>query len=288
MVAADEDDLFGHGVGAFDDAHVFGGALDHGFERSVFGAEGDDVCKGIQHKDLVDVDVGDDGMLGDGGIVGEIFGAEFAGFFAGDGDEEDRAARARIHARESLGDFENCCGAGSVVERAVVDGVAFVGFADAEMIEMRGVDEIFAFEDGIAAFEFGDDVGTVEVFGFGDDVNFRGDGQREDGELSIFGAGENFVGGVAGAFEEFARRVDAEKYGRFDLREVVVGMAFFVEPAEFGIDEIADEFCEGIHSFGNGIVDGDDADGAVVGGDFGFDFKRRVVGFDGGREIGRA
>src|SRR3984957_8320593 len=91
LVAADEDDLFRHRVRAFNDAYTLGGALDDGFERSVFGAEGDDVGEKKKKENLIDVDVGDDGMLRDGRIVGEIFGTEFAGFFASDGDEEDGA-----------------------------------------------------------------------------------------------------------------------------------------------------------------------------------------------------
>ena len=113
-------------------------------------------------------------------------------------------------------------------------------------------------------------VGTVKVFGFGDDVNFGGDGEREDGELAIFRASEDFVGRVTGAFEELVCCLDAEERDGLDLRQVVVGLALFIEPAEFGIGEVADEFCKGIHGFGDRIVDGDDADGAVVGGDFGF------------------
>ena len=237
-----------------------------------FGAESDDVGKRVEHENLVDIEVGDDGVLRNGRILGEIFGAEFASFFAGDGDEEDGAARAGIHARESLGDFENCCGAGCIVERPVVDGVAFDGFADAEMIEVRGVNEAFVFQDRVAAFEFSDHVGAVCVFGFGDGMNVGGYRKREGGEFSTLDAVKNFVDGVAGAFEKLARGGYAENCDTSYLRQVVIGMAFFVEPAETHVRHIVDIFGERILSFVYGIGDSDYADGAVVDSGFAFDF----------------
>src|SRR5437016_13542109 len=56
---------------------------------------------------------------------------------------------------------QQCSDAGSVVGSAVVDGIAVDGRADAQMIGVSAVDDIFAFEGGIGAGEHGDDIRTV-------------------------------------------------------------------------------------------------------------------------------
>ena len=62
--------------------------------------------------------------------------------FSGDGGEED-GARRRSGGRPGLRDFQQDAAAGAVVDRAVVDVVAFGPGVDAEVIVVRGVEDGF-------------------------------------------------------------------------------------------------------------------------------------------------
>jgi hypothetical protein len=97
----------------------------------------------------------------------------------------------------NAGDFEQRGAAGSVVEGAVVNGVAVDGRADSEMVEVGGVDDDFVFELGVAAFEPGDNVGALHVLRFGDVAGFGGDVERKGGKrLAVFREREQFFGSV--------------------------------------------------------------------------------------------
>jgi hypothetical protein len=76
---------------------------------------------------------------------------------------------------------------------------------DAQMVKVGGVDEVFVFEDRIAALEFGDNVGAASVVHFCGVVYFGGDGHGEGSGFASFDGGEDVVGGMAGAFKELFR-----------------------------------------------------------------------------------
>ena len=127
--------------------------IDGGVE---FGAEqvgGDQIeVVGVVAADHVEVDHGGDFFDGDGRLTGEDVRAHETSFFTGEPAEDDRAFGSVDH--EGLGDFEHGDAAGDVVVGAVHD----LAVADAEVVGVRADDYVFIFEDGVGAFEVGDDV----------------------------------------------------------------------------------------------------------------------------------
>ena len=99
---------------------------------------------------------------GDGGMRGEVFGAQQAFFFRGDEHEQNRALELLRMCFQAGGHVQDQSAAGTVVHGAVVDAVAVDGRADADVVDVRGKDDEFVFEHGIGARQFGDDVGGFE------------------------------------------------------------------------------------------------------------------------------
>ena len=99
-------------------------------------------------KEHVHVDVRDDGFWRDGGMRGEIAGAEKAFFFRGDQNKEERAAQLFGMGFEAGGDVQEDGTARGVVHGAVVDAVAVDGLADAEVVEWAERTTIFILETG--------------------------------------------------------------------------------------------------------------------------------------------
>ncbi len=105
-------------------------------------------------------------------MSGEIFGAEKSFFFGGDQDKKDGALDFFGMGFEAGGDVHNESAAGAIVQSAVVNTIAVDGCADANVIDVRGEDDVFIFERWIGAGKFGDDVGGFERFGLDDGVGF--------------------------------------------------------------------------------------------------------------------
>jgi len=78
----------------------------------------------------------------------EIARTEKALFFGGDEDEEKRAAEFFGMSFEVRGDVEKNGAARSIVHTTVVDAIAVHGLTDADVVEMRGEDDEFVFENG--------------------------------------------------------------------------------------------------------------------------------------------
>ena len=120
-----------------------------------FGAEqvgGDQVeMVGVVAADHVKVKHGRDVFDGNRGLAGEDVGTHQTFFFTGEPAEDDRAFGSVDH--KGLGDFEHGDAAGGVVVGAVID----LAVTDADMVGVRTDDDVFIFEDGIGAFEAGDD-----------------------------------------------------------------------------------------------------------------------------------
>src|SRR5205823_4917661 len=90
---------------------------------------------------------------------------------AGGGEKEDRSFRPRRRRREGARDLEDRGDAGGVVERAVVDGIAVDRLADAEVIEVRGVDDLLVSQLLIGAAQDAGDVRALHGLVPAGDVN---------------------------------------------------------------------------------------------------------------------
>ena len=138
---------------------------------------------GIGPADHFEFEVGDDGGQRHGRVGEEAGVAEAAKLFRAEEREDDGAARARARG-ERVGQGEHGGGAGGVVVGAVVDAIAGgVGWADAEVIEVRGQQDDLA--GGIAAAEDGDGVpglGAGGVFKTGKMLLHRWRQRRRQGD----------------------------------------------------------------------------------------------------------
>src|SRR5256885_1164271 len=92
-----------------------------------------------------------------------------------------------LHSGKGTSDLDETCRTGSIVIGAVIDVVALIGGADAEMVEMSGVDEVFVFQFGIGAGQNSDDIGAGAVFMLSQQMNLRRDGQLEALHLAFVG-----------------------------------------------------------------------------------------------------
>src|SRR5208283_2905739 len=78
--------------------------------------------------------------------------------------------------------------------------------ADADVINMRGEDDIFVFQRGVGAGELGEEVGGLNGCGEDDGVGFKRSGEREMRErLAVFAKSGNFGEGVTRTREEGLR-----------------------------------------------------------------------------------
>ena len=79
----------GFGVGDDGEVEAFRGGFDGGEEGGALGSVDVDLCGDADGQDHVVVDVEGDLAGGDGWVLAEVFGAEEALFFGGDGGEDD-------------------------------------------------------------------------------------------------------------------------------------------------------------------------------------------------------
>ena len=101
-------------------------------------------------------------------MAGEKLRAEQAFLLAGHGGEQDRAAWAVAGLAEGAGDLDQGGDAGGIVHRAIVDPVGIrrivgAGVADADMVEMRHQQHIFAGDAWIAPGQDADHIGAGEA-----------------------------------------------------------------------------------------------------------------------------
>jgi hypothetical protein len=83
--------------------------------------------------------------------------------------------------------------------------------------------------------------------------------------------------GAAG--EKVFRRVDAEDGGGLDLGVKIIGLVPGIQPVETREGEVANLVFEGVEALKDRVVKSEDADSAMAGGIFEFEFGRGVVGF---------
>src|SRR5207245_9643710 len=107
-------------------------------------AERHDLVECVEDRSAIHVEVGDETFSRDGGELGEIVGAKESLLFGSGGKEENRPGRRMRKRLERFRENQQCSDAGSVVGSAVVDGIAVDGRADAQMIGVSAVDDIFA------------------------------------------------------------------------------------------------------------------------------------------------
>ena len=110
----------------------------------------------------VHVEVGDDVGLLHGGFGGEVLRAELAHLFSRKRNEEYRSLGTRT-SDEQLSDLDDRGDAGRVVHGAVVDGIAIDRTAHAEVVQMRGDDDVLMLELAVGALKLADDVRRIDV-----------------------------------------------------------------------------------------------------------------------------
>src|SRR6202034_3467764 len=118
---------------------------------------------------------------------------------------------------EPLGHVKNEGTARTVVHGSVVDAVAVDRLSDADVIEVSREDNIFVLESGVAAGNFGDEVGRLDSGDIDSGFCCERNSERKMRQwLSIFAESSDFFEGVAGARQDFfgARRIDGDGYLR--------------------------------------------------------------------------
>ena len=137
-------------------------------------------------------------------MSGKVLGAEQAFFFAGDQDKEDRAPQFFRIFLEAGSHVEDEGAAGAVVHGSVVNAVAVDGFSDADVIEVGGEHHVFIFQSGIAAGQFGDEVGRLHFGDFNFRLGCERNSQRKVWQrLAIFAERGDFFESVARSGKEF-------------------------------------------------------------------------------------
>src|ERR1700739_87503 len=127
------------------------------------------------------------------------------------------------------GHIEDHRSAGAVVHGTVVDAIAVNGRTDAEVVDVRGENDIFVFEGGIGAGKPGDDVGGRDWFGDDGGSGLKRSVEREvRHRLAVFGESSDFGEGVIRTGEEQFRG------GRIEGDADVEASSF----VEFGIGEV--------------------------------------------------
>ena len=87
----------------------------------------------------------------------------------------------------------------AIVHGAVVNAIAVDRFADAEVVNVRGQDDVFILQLRIGARQFGDDIVGLHLFL--DDLGFRvnaGGERKRRQRLAVFGQIGNLLEAVAG------------------------------------------------------------------------------------------
>ena len=170
-------------------------------------------AEGKEGEEHVHVEVGDDALLGNGGFGGEVLGAEFAEFFAGEGNEEDGAFE--VLGAEECGGFDEGGDAAGVVHGAVVDGVAVEFAADAEVVKVGGDDDVLVFKLWVGAGEEADDVAAFDLCrAVHSDAGLEGAGDDKVRErLALVSDGLELGQGVACAGEELVHAGGGEGGG---------------------------------------------------------------------------
>lgn len=110
---------------------------------------------GVGAADHFELEVGDDGVERERGMLEEGASPEAAKFFRPEEGEGDGAAGVAAGG-EDVGEGEDCSGSGCVVVGSVVDAVRLAGGGvgdgvggDSEVVEVRGEEDDFVLEDGV-------------------------------------------------------------------------------------------------------------------------------------------
>jgi hypothetical protein len=189
VVGAVEKSLLGFGVGC---EHAVLAGKDGGGDVLQGGAavaDDLDVAGRTEDLDAVDVEVGERVAQRVERLLRVVAGAEQAFLFGGQGEEEQAALRplGRGQGGEGLRQFDERRGAGGVVVGAVENLVAGQPRVAAEVVPVRGVDDVFMRAGRIGAGKAGDDVAR------GDVANGVGDGEvalereRDGAEIAVRG-----------------------------------------------------------------------------------------------------
>src|SRR4051795_9962061 len=135
----------------------------HGTDRRMLAAERHHVRDRIDHQEHVHIHVRNELPLRYGRKVNEVLRPLLALLLAGERDEKYGALRPRTGGEVSR-DFNEARDAGAVVVRAVIQTVAAVRRRMiAEVVEVRGDDDVFVAQFRVAAGEDADDVLALEL-----------------------------------------------------------------------------------------------------------------------------
>ena len=218
-----------------------------------------DLLRNADGKDHVVVDVEGDLAGGDGWVLAEIFGAEEALFFGGDGGEDEGVGRLDTGLGPGAGEFEDHAYAGGVVGGSVVDVVAGHAGDEAEMVVVGGVEDGLIGASCIGSGEDTDHVGGLEGADGALDVGVEADGEFDGFEAGFSGGGYLGVGVETSGGEEFLSDVELDPAGGLELGIFIVAeVGFFAGVGVFDdVPAVAGEV---------GAVNDECADGAFASG----------------------
>ncbi len=282
MIAADEEILLGHRVGAHPQPDAGRRLLDYGAQRRVLAAQGDDVGRGKEHVVAVHVEVGDDGLARYRRVGGEVVGAQQALFLGRGADEQQRAAGRLGQAREGAGHFDQRRRAGGVVDGAIIYGaiiyrVAASRLAQPLVVDVSRVDHILVAERGIGARQSSHDVCAAEFGPAAARSQVQLAWQIESPRPPLRGRRQNVVQGSRGAHKQTSGGGSAEHRTAAQLGRRVLGHAVGVEPAHAAAAAEACQGGPGEATLDIGHPDGDEPDGPSLDGGLSLDGVGRVV-----------
>src|ERR1022692_4845244 len=138
-----------------------------------------------------------------GGPQGEVSRAEFALLFGRYRKEEDGALWFGAALLHDAGDLEDRGDSRSVVHGAVVNGVAIDGASDAEVIEVRGHDDVLFLQLRVRPRQNTRHIGRLENFALHGRAGTQRAHQRKLGQrLFLRDEFQNLIHSVAAAVEE--------------------------------------------------------------------------------------
>ena len=190
-------------VGLNADSHSAGDLLHGVAQRGLVERQRGQDGEREDRAELIEVDVGHQLLLGDGGMLREVARAEESFLLARDDGEQERSLEFRAGFVQPLGHVDQSRDVSRIVEGAVVDAVAIPGFAEAVAVEVRGNDDVFAGQRGVAAGQHRQDVVGFEIAAGGPKLQPEPGRQIEARQrLALRGQGSHLAVGVAGAFEQ--------------------------------------------------------------------------------------
>ena len=163
LIAPDEEHFFWLGVGADAEVHLCRDTLDDVGKAGVLGAGGNDLVERVHYRSGIQVEVGHYLLPGDGGARHEVVRAEESLLLSGHGQKQYGAPGWFFQGGEGVSDLDHYRRPDGVVHGAVVNRVTVDRLTDANVIQMRAVDNVLVSKLRIRAPALADDIGALDA-----------------------------------------------------------------------------------------------------------------------------